>query len=36
LPESDQITEGIRRLAGVIDAELTIREAFGPALRHDA
>jgi 2-aminoadipate transaminase len=35
LPEPDQITEGVRRLAAVIDGELQIREAFGPAMRRD-
>jgi len=35
LPDPDQITEGIRRLAGVIDAERTLQEEFGPILRRD-
>jgi 2-aminoadipate transaminase len=35
LPEPGQITEGIRRLAGVIDGELELREAFGQVLRND-
>jgi 2-aminoadipate transaminase len=35
LPDQDQITEGVRRLAGVIGAELTLQEAFGAALRRD-
>lgn len=35
LPDPDQITEGVRRLAGVIGAELKLHEAFGPALRDD-
>jgi len=33
LPHPDQITEGVRRLAGVIDAELALREEFGPVQR---
>ncbi len=33
LPSPDQISEGVRRLAGVVDAELTLREEFGPVLR---
>jgi 2-aminoadipate transaminase len=35
LPDPAQITEGVRRLAGVIRAELTLREEFGPVLRRD-
>jgi 2-aminoadipate transaminase len=35
LPDPDQIAEGVRRLAGVIDAELTLQEEFGPVLRRD-
>lgn len=29
-PEPDRIREGVRRLAGVIDAELALRSTFGP------
>jgi 2-aminoadipate transaminase len=29
-PEPDRIREGVRRLAGVIDAELELRATFGP------
>ena len=28
-PEPDRIREGVRRLAGVIDAELELRSTFG-------
>jgi 2-aminoadipate transaminase len=35
LPDPAQISEGVRRLAGVIRAELTLREEFGPVLRSD-
>jgi 2-aminoadipate transaminase len=35
LPEPGQITEGVRRLAGVIDGELELRKAFGQVLRSD-
>jgi DNA-binding transcriptional MocR family regulator len=29
LPEPDRIKEGVRRLTGVIEAEIELREAFG-------
>jgi 2-aminoadipate transaminase len=35
LPDPAQITEGVRRLAGVIGAELTLQAEFGPVLRRD-
>jgi len=31
-PEPDRIQEGVRRLAGVVEAELELLETFGPAL----
>jgi 2-aminoadipate transaminase len=35
LPDPGQITEGVRRLAGVIGRELTLRQAFGSVLHGD-
>jgi DNA-binding transcriptional MocR family regulator len=35
LPDPGQITEGVRRLAEVIGAEVALREEFGPVLRRD-
>jgi 2-aminoadipate transaminase len=35
LPDPGQITEGVGRLAGVIENELALREAFGPVLHRD-
>ncbi len=34
LPEPDRIAEGVRRLAGVIEAEVDLHETFGPAGIH--
>ncbi|RJK94334.1 PLP-dependent aminotransferase family protein [Vallicoccus soli] len=36
LPEPARIREGVRRLAGVIEEELSMRELFGPAPSHGA
>ena len=33
-PEPDRIREGVRRLAGVVEAELELLETFGPSLAH--
>ena len=35
LPDPGQITEGVGRLAGVIESELALRQAFGPMLHRD-
>ena len=35
LPDPGQITEGVGRLADVIESELALREAFGPVLQRD-
>mgnify|MGYP000249867361 FL=1 len=32
-PEPDRIREGVRRLAGVVEAELELLETFGPSLQ---
>lgn len=35
LPDPGQIAEGVGRLAGVIESELALRQAFGPVLHRD-
>ncbi|MBV9382405.1 MAG: PLP-dependent aminotransferase family protein [Streptosporangiaceae bacterium] len=35
LPEPHQIAEGIRRLAGVVENELSLRDTFAPVMRGD-
>jgi 2-aminoadipate transaminase len=35
-PEPDRIREGVRRLAGVVEAELDLLDTFGPTLSHRA
>ncbi len=35
LPHPDQIAEGVRRLAGVVEGEMALQEEFGPVLRRD-
>jgi hypothetical protein len=34
-PEPSRIEEGVRRLAGVVEAELELLETFGPTGLHD-
>ncbi|MCW2599318.1 MAG: GntR family transcriptional regulator [Frankiales bacterium] len=35
-PEPERIREGVRRLAGVVEAELELLDTFGPSLAHRA